>query len=419
MLTVLKLESMDLAELKKMAKEYSLDVSAKATKIDLIRAILRASAEREKYAYVSGILEIMNNGSHGLIRTNGILSGPDDVYVSSTQIAKFGLRTGDEIEGVARMSKEGEKYRNLLKVDFVGGHYATESANRPIFEKKTPIFPNRLIKLETTPDVLATRIVDLLSPVGFGQRGMIVSPPKAGKTWLLRDIAQGIIANNPDVHLMVVLVGERPEEVTDMERSIKGEVWASNFDEHPEHNTKVAEMALEKAKRLVEWGHDVVILLDSITRLARAYNLCVPSSGRTLSGGFDPVALYPPKKFFGAARNFEDGGSLTILATALVNTGSRMDDLIFEEFKGTGNMELHLDRNLYNRRIFPAIDVIKSGTRREDLLLDAETLQQSWLIRKMLDTISEHSGAENPTEDLINKMKQTKSNKEFLQSLRA
>ena len=416
MLTVLKLQSKTLADLKKIAKELKIPEYSKKTKLELIREILKYTAQKEGYEYVKGFLEVMNNGAHGFVRVEGILPSSNDVYVSSTQIQKFGLKTGDIIEGVARAERDGEKYRNMLKVDFVGDHYATESKKRVPFNKKIPIYPDKQLKLETTADVLSTRIIDILAPIGYGQRGMIVSPPKAGKTWLLKDIANGITANNPNVYLMVVLVGERPEEVTDMARSIKGEVLASNFDEPPDMNVKVAELALEKAKRMVEWGKDVVILMDSITRLARAYNLSMPTSGRTLSGGFDPVALYPPKRFFGAARNFEDGGSLTILATALINTGSRMDDLIYEEFKGTGNMELHLDRSLAERRIYPAIDVQRSGTRREDLLLGEDRLQDSWLLRRMLDTLAKEG--ENPTEVLIEKLKTTKSNEEFLKSLR-
>jgi transcription termination factor Rho len=302
----------------------------------------------------------------------------------------------------------------LLRVNQVYGRPAKEAPKRPQFRKMTPIFPNKQIKLETTSDVLSTRVIDLLAPIGFGQRSMIVSPPKAGKTFLLKDIADGIAKNHPKAKLMVVLVGERPEEVTDMRRFVQGEVFASNFDELPEHNCKVAEMALKKAERMVEWGEDVVILMDSITRLARAYNITMPTSGKTLSGGFDPAALYPPKRFFGAARNFEEGGSLTIIATALVDTGSRMDDLVYEEFKGTGNMELHLDRSLANRRIYPAIDVNASGTRNEELLLSKEVLNQSWRIRRMLEVLDSN---ENPTEVLLGRLKKTKDNEEFLATL--
>jgi transcription termination factor Rho len=416
MLTAQKLSTDTLPALKKAAAELEIKEIEKLKKDELIRVILEASAKKEGYEYAGGTLEIMNGGAHGFLRVEGVLQSNRDVYVSGTQIQKFHLRTGDFVEGVVRPSKDGEKYRNMLKVDFVGGRQAADVLKRMPFEKKTPIFPDKQIILETTPDILSTRFIDLLAPIGFGQRGMIVAPPKAGKTYLLKDIANGVTANNPDAKLIVVLVGERPEEVTDIKRSVKGEVFASNFDETPENNTKVAEMALEKAKRMVEWGDDVIILMDSITRLARAYNLVVPSSGRTLSGGFDPVALTPPKRFFGAARNCEEGGSLTILATALINTGSRMDDLIYEEFKGTGNMELHLDRSLSERRTYPAIDVMKSGTRREDLLLAPEVLQSSWLLRKMLDTLEKNN--ENPTEVLVERMKTAKNNAEFLKSLR-
>jgi transcription termination factor Rho len=421
MFTAQKLAEETVASLQKIAAEIGGKDKEKGIeklqKAELIKFILEESAKKDGYEYAGGTLEIMNGGAHGFLRVEGVLPSQGDVYVSATQIQKFHLRTGDYVEGVVRKSKESEKYRNMLKVDFVGGHPAADTLKRQPFERKTPIFPDRQIKLETTPDILSTRFIDILSPVGFGQRGMIVAPPKAGKTWLLKDIANGITANNPKAKLIIILVGERPEEVTDIRRSVIGEVIASNFDETPENNTKVAEMGLEKAKRMVEWGEDVIILMDSITRLARSYNLVVPSSGRTLSGGFDPVALYPPKKFFGAARNCEEGGSLTILATALINTGSRMDDLIYEEFKGTGNMELHLDRNLAERRMYPSIDVTKSGTRREDLLLDPTMLQMSWLLRRMLDTLEKNN--ENPAEVLIERMKTSKSNMEFLKNLRA
>lgn len=419
MLTVVKLQEETLASLKKMAAELEIKDAAELNAKDkdqLIYKILKTSALKGNFEYESGMLEVVNNNQHGFVRVEGVLPSNRDIYVSGTQIQKFNLKTGDIVEGVVRPVKEGEKYRNMLKVDYVGGKGAIENMRRVPFEKKTAIFPNKQLHLETTPEVLSTRIIDLLSPIGYGQRSMIVSPPKAGKTTILKEIANGIAANHPDVHIMVVLVGERPEEVTDMQRSVKGEVFASNFDEHPQNNVTVAEMALERAKRLVELGMDVVILMDSITRLARAYNLVVPSSGRTLSGGFDPVALYPPKRFFGAARNFEEGGSLTIIATALVNTGSKMDDLIYEEFKGTGNMELHLDRSLGEKRIYPAIDVVRSGTRREDLLLGQETLQLSWLIRRMLDNIDKNG--ENASEVLIERMKTSKSNAEFLKNLR-
>jgi len=336
-----------------------------------------------------------------------------DVYVSDSQIRRFGLRSGDEVEGVGRPPKEGERYLSLLRVDKVGGLDPEQAGQRPRFEKLTPVFPNEWLRLETKTETMTTRIVDLFAPVGKGQRGIIVSPPYAGKTWLMKDVAQGLAANHKDIVLMVVLVGERPEEVTDIERNVSGEVIASNFDEPPESHTQAAEFALEKAKRRSEAGQDVVVLLDSITRLARAYNLVLPPSGRTLSGGFDPQALYPPKRFFGAARNFEEGGSLTILATALVQTGSRMDDLIYEEFKGTGNMELHLDRSLAERRIFPAINIKRSQTRHEELLLPKDVLKNVNKLRRMVDALEE----DGATELVLSRLARTKTNEEFLQTL--
>ncbi|KKP41310.1 MAG: transcription termination factor Rho, transcription termination factor Rho [candidate division WS6 bacterium GW2011_GWE2_33_157] len=407
-------EQMTLAMLRAEANKIGLEDFMELQKRELMIEILKKSTSDEGFVFVDGILEAQKDGSHGVLRTDGLLPGDNDVYVSGSQIKKFSLRNGDVVAGPARLPKDKEKYLSLLRVDTVYGKPAAEAANRPQFMKMTPIFPNRQIKLETTPDVVSTRVIDLLSPIGFGQRSMIVSPPKAGKTWLLKDIADGIAANNPQAKLIVVLVGERPEEVTDMKRFVKGEVYASNFDELPEQNCRVAEMALQKAMCMVEWGEDVIILMDSITRLARAYNITMPTSGKTLSGGFDPVALYPPKRFFGAARNFEEGGSLTIIATALVETGSRMDDLVYEEFKGTGNMELHLDRALANKRIYPSIDVTKSGTRNEELLLGKEVLNQSWRIRRMLELLDQN---ENPTEVLVSRLKKTKSNEEFLATL--
>lgn len=412
-LSIQEYESMTLADLRAKAKELNMKEYNELRKRELIIEILKASTEKDGNIFVEGLLEVMKDGTHGVLRTDGLLPSENDVYISGSQIKKFALKTGDIVGGPARLPKDREKYLSLLRVDSVYGRPATDAISRKIFKKMTPIFPNRQIKLETTPDVISNRIIDLLSPIGFGQRAMIVAPPKAGKTTLMKDMAFGVSKNHPEAKLMVVLVGERPEEVTDMERSVQGEVFASNFDEKPDHNCKVAEMALEKARRMVEWGEDVIILMDSITRLARAYNITMPTSGRTLSGGFDPVALYPPKRFFGAARNFEEGGSLTIIATALVDTGSRMDDLVYEEFKGTGNMELHLDRKLQQRRIFPAIDVTSSSTRNEDLLLDQEILNQSWRIRRMLEMIDQ----EHPTEVLIERMRKTKDNKEFLASL--
>ena len=367
----------------------------------------KSSTESKK-----GVLELMNEG-YGFLRANGLTQSPDDIYISQSQIRRFDIRPGDEVEGQVRPPKETERYYGMLKVEKINGVSVEKTTRRPRFESLTAVYPNKQLKLETEKLPLSTRMVDLLAPIGFGQRGMIVSPPKAGKTTILKDIANGVAQNYPEVHLMAVLIGERPEEVTDITRSIKGEVLSSNFDDPPEHQTRVAELSLERAKRLVETGLDVFILLDSMTRLGRAYNLALPPSGRTLSGGFDPVALYPPKKFFGAARNFEGGGSLTIIATALVDTGSRMDDLIYEEFKGTGNMELHLDRGLSDRRIFPSIDVSRSGTRNEELLLPEKTLQKIWRLRRMLETLNELER----TDLFVDRLSKTSSNEEFLDSL--
>ena len=361
---------------------------------------------------VNGVLEILQD--YGFLRTESLKPGPNDVYISMSQIRKFDLRMGDRVIGVARPPKQGEKYWGLLRVDDVNGIKPDHATRRPIFERQTPIFPTERLTLETDKDTIVTRMIDIVAPIGKGQRAMIVAPPKVGKTTLLKQIAHGVTDNHPDVQLVVVLIGERPEEVTDMRRSVKGEVVASNFDEMPEEQVAIAKLALEMAKRQVELGRDVVMLVDSITRLARAHNLDVPPSGRTLSGGFDPAALYPPKHFFGAARNIEEGGSLTIVATALVDTGSRMDDLIYEEFKGTGNMELHLDRKMADRRIFPAIDVVRSGTRREDLLMSADELEKVYKLRKMIDTLGE--GADT-TSLIMTRIKKTKNNKEFLDTL--
>lgn len=362
---------------------------------------------------VKGFLEIMTEG-HGFLRPKFIPSDRD-IYISQSQIRKFMLRPGDEVEGQAREPKDNERYYGLLKVEKVNGMSAEGVATRAKYDDLVPIYPREQIKLETEKMPLSTRVIDLLAPIGFGQRGLIVSPPKAGKTTILKEIANGISTNYPEVHLMAALIGERPEEVTDLARSIKGEVIASHFDESPQEQTKVAETALERAKRLVEIGKNVVILLDSITRLARAYNMTVNSSGRTLSGGFDPAALYPAKRFLGAARMCEEGGSLTIIGTALVDTGSRMDDLIYEEFKGTGNMELHLDRSLAERRIFPAIDMEKSGTRQEQLLLSEERLKRVVTLRNMLAAY--HADKAESTMAIIDRLSKTKSNEEFLASL--
>jgi len=361
--------------------------------------------------YMEGILDTSPEG-HGYLRPKFIPTDKD-VYISLSQIRRFNLRLGDMVGGQVRAPKEKERYHGLLKVEKVNGIEVEKIGARPHFDNLTPIYPNQQIKLETGKTPISTRMIDLVSPIGKGQRGLIVSPPKAGKTWLLKDIANGIAQNYPEIHLMAVLVGERPEEVTDISRSIKGEVVASNFDEPPEHQTRAAEIALERAKRLVEMGKDVVILLDSITRLARAYNLSIPTSGRTLTGGFDPAALWPPKRFFGAARNIENGGSLTIIGTCLIETGSKMDDLIYEEFKGTGNMELHLVRSLAERRIFPAIDIQRSGTRQEELLYDSKIYPKIITMRRMIDIL----GAEERTEIIIDRLLKTKSNEEFLKTL--
>ena len=361
---------------------------------------------------VSGVLDVLPD--YGFLRRGGVRPSHEDVYISSSQIRRFRLRIGDVVEGLARPPKEGEKYWGLLKIDSVNGSDPEKSSDRPVFARLTPIFPEERLKLETDSKTLSTRLIDLVAPIGKGQRAMIVSPPKAGKTTLLKEIANGIKANHPEVNLMVILIGERPEEVTDLSRSVDGEVIASNFDESPSDQVTVADLGLEKAKRRVEMGEDVVVLVDSITRLARAHNLHVPPSGRTLSGGFDPAALFPPKKFFGAARNIEEGGSLTIIATALVDTGSRMDDLIYEEFKGTGNMELHLDRKLAERWIFPAIDINRSGTRKQELLFSKEEFEKIVTMRRMIDTLGD--GPET-TELLLDRLKKTDSNDEFLTTL--
>ncbi|CAB1254052.1 transcription termination factor Rho [Clostridium sp. WLY-B-L2] len=358
-----------------------------------------------------GVLEIIENNNYGFLRGKNYLTGPDDIYVSPSQIRRFNLKTGDEVCGKVRIPKEGEKFKALLYVQKVNGENPERAVGRKPFETLTPIYPNQRLRLETQSSNLSTRLMDIISPIGKGQRGIIVAPPKAGKTTLLKKIAQSISKNHPEIKLIVLLIDERPEEVTDMQRSINGEVIYSTFDEEPEHHTKVAYMVLERTKRMVEQGQDVVILLDSITRLSRAYNLTITPTGRTLSGGLDPGALIMPKKFFGAARNIEEGGSLTILATALIETGSRMDDMIFEEFKGTGNMEVHLNRKLQERRIFPAIDIYKSGTRREDLLFESQLERETaFNIRKVLydDNI------QNITEQLINLLAKTKNNVEFM-----
>ncbi len=412
-MTIKELNSKTVADLRSMAADLDVRNLADLNKEDLIIEILREQTKRGGNIFAEGVLEIINDGSHGVLRSLKLLPSENDVYVSGSQIKRFNLRQGDYVSGQARPPKEGERYLSLLRIEAINNASPEEALSRTHFKSLTPIFPDEQIKLATDRATMSTRIIDLLAPIGKGQRGMIVAPPKAGKTWLLKDIAHGIKVNNPDIHLIVLLVGERPEEVTDMERSVEGEVVASNFDEPPEDHTRVAELALDRAKRIVEQGRDVVILMDSITRLARAYNIVAPPSGRTLSGGFDPVAIYPPKKFFGAARNFEEIGSLTIIATALVETGSRMDEVIFEEFKGTGNMELKLDRKISQKRVFPAIDVLQSGTRNDEKLLDPDVLAQSWRVRRMLDTFK----SEEATQVLIERLKKTKDNSEFLATL--
>jgi len=384
---------------------------------DLLMKVLQTYAKKDGNVIASGILSIINEG-YGFLRSDGGRPGTGDVYVSQSQIKRFGLRSGDQIAGQVRSPKDGERYFGLVRVEAVNGVEPDQARDRPHFERLTPIFPMEQIPLETTRNILTTRIIDLIAPIGRGQRGLIVSPPKAGKSSILKEIAKAVSANAPDIVIMVALIGERPEEVTDMTRSVDGEVYSSTFDEPVEDQCRVAEMVLERAKRLVETGRDVLVLLDSLTRLTRAYNLSVPTSGRTLSGGIDPVALYPPRKFLGAARNAEGGGSLTMMATCLVDTGSRMDDVIYEEYKATGNMELHLDRKLSERRIFPAIDISRSGTRREELLLDEQTLKQIWLLRRMVAMISsDNMGSSDALEKVIERLAKAKDNKEFLANL--
>jgi transcription termination factor Rho len=412
-LNIAELEMMTLDELRDMATGQGLSGISRLKKQDLIFRLLRAKAEEQGHIFGGGVLEIVQEGI-GFLRSDHLLPGSDDVYVSQSQIRRFGLRTGDTVIGQVRPPKNSEKYFGLLRVEAVNGLDPEAAKRRPTFESMTPIFPTELIDLETSPSLLTTRLMNLLAPIGRGQRGLIVSPPKAGKTTVLKQIANGITANYRDIHLMVCLVGERPEEVTDMDRSVEAEVYSSTFDDPVQNHTRVAEMCLARAKRLVEGGRDVAILLDSLTRLSRAYNLTVPPSGRTLSGGLDPAALYPPKGFFGAARNIEEGGSLTIIATCMIDTGSRMDDMIYEEFKGTGNMELHLNRRLAERRIFPAFDIERSGTRREELLLDEEVLSKVWTIRKMIDQMGGGTDAIGP---FLGYMAKTKNNKEFLEQL--
>ena len=408
-LSDLKTKSMQ--ELMKLAKEFDIENPSGMRKQELIFAILQSCASQNGSVSGEGVLEILPDG-FGFLRSPmySFMPGPDDIYVSPSQIRKFGLRTGDVVSGQIRPPKEGERYFALLRVNEVGYGDPSESKSLVLFDNLTPIYPNERYIMENGQDRYSTRIIDLLTPIGKGQRGLIVAPPRTGKTILMQNIANSINANHPEVFMIVLLIDERPEEVTDMERTVNAEVVSSTFDEPPQRHVQVAEMVLEKAKRLVERKKDVVILLDSITRLGRAYNTVAPSSGRVLSGGLDSNALQRPKRFFGAARNIEEGGSLTILATALIDTGSRMDEVIFEEFKGTGNMEIYLDRHLADKRTFPAIDMNRSGTRKEDLLLNPETLNKVWILRKVLAPMN----TIDSMEFLLDKMKGTKSNKEFL-----
>jgi transcription termination factor Rho len=419
---VLELENASLSALRQMARELDVQNSSRLKKEDLILHIQQAEAERQGLELRGGILEIMSEGI-GFLRSGHYQPGPYDVYVSQSQIRRYGLRNGDLVIGQVRPPRESERHYGLLKVETVNGINPDDTKYRSTFEQLTPIFPDKRFDLELDRHTLATRLINLVTPIGRGQRGLIVSPPKAGKTTILKQIANSISTKYPEVHLMVALIGERPEEVTDMDRSVDAEVISSTFDEPVTSHVRVAEMALERAKRLVEIGRDVVILMDSITRLARAYNLVVTPSGRTLSGGIDPSALYPPKRFFGAARNIEEGGSLTIIATCLIDTGSRMDDVVYEEFKGTGNMELHLSRRLQERRVYPAIDIERSSTRREELLLGPDITPRVWLMRRMYDqmvTAPPHGAgldSTTATEAILQKLQRTADNQEFLETL--
>lgn len=405
-----ELESKKLTELYQFAKDFQIQHYSTMKKRELVFAILKAQAEKDGLMFAAGVLETMQDG-FGFLRPIGYLPSTEDIYVAASQIRRFDLRTGDLVSGKVRPPKENERYFGLLHVEAVNGYSPQEASERLHFPALTPLFPQEHMAMETSPEKITVRLIDLFTPVGFGQRGLIVAPPKAGKTVLLKEIANSISANYPESKLIVLLIDERPEEVTDMQRSVNGEVVASTFDELPENHIKVAELVLERALRLVEHKQDVVILLDSITRLARAYNLVVPPSGRTLSGGIDPAAFHRPKRFFGAARKVEEGGSLTILATALIDTGSRMDDVIYEEFKGTGNMELHLDRRLAEKRVFPSLDIRRSGTRREELLLEKDTLEKIWAIRKSMGENQDF------TELFIRKFRHYKTNEEFLAGL--
>lgn len=411
--TISQLETLTLKELYALAKEYKVSYYAKLTKKELIFAILKAQAEKDGYLFMDGILEIIPSEGFGFLRPINYSPSAEDIYISASQIRRFDLRNGDKVSGKVRPPKENERYYGLLHVDAVNSEDPETAKERVHFPALTALYPDRFMKLETKPNQISTRLIDLMTPVGFGQRGLIVAPPKAGKTMLLKEIANSITENHPHAKLIILLVDERPEEVTDIERSVSPDVdvVSSTFDEVPESHIKVSELVLERAMRLVEHKRDVIVLMDSITRLARAYNLVIPPSGRTLSGGIDPAAFHRPKRFFGAARNIEEGGSFTILATALVDTGSRMDDVIYEEFKGTGNMELHLDRHLAERRIFPAIDILRSGTRKEELLVSKNELEIMWTLRKTMQDSPDF------LERFMRKLRNSKSNEEFYQMI--
>ena len=416
-LTMTELDNKTPEELTELAQSLGIEESLENPG-EIATRILEEHARRQGFVIATGLLEITHDG-YGFLRQNGLRPGTGDVYISQSQIRRFTLRTGDQVTGQVRPPKDGERYYGLIRVEAVNDMDPEQARLRPHFDNLTPIYPREQMLLETTANNLAQRLVDLVAPIGRGQRALIVSPPKAGKTYLLKFIANGISSNYSDIHVMVVLAGERPEEVTDMKRSIKGEVFSSTFDDPVEDHCRIAEVSLERAKRLVEGGRHVVILLDSLTRLVRGYNLALPSTGRTLSGGIDSSALYPPKRFFGAARNTEEGGSLSIIATCLIDTGSRMDEVIYEEFKGTGNSEIHLDRRLAERRMFPAMDIQRSSTRHEELLMSEETLKQVWLLRRMITMITSNGSmdASEATERVLDRLTKTKSNAEFLTNL--
>ncbi len=415
-MNIAELKDMNIATLSQMAKELNVVGASSMRKQELIFEILKAQTEKEGLIFAEGVLEILPEG-FGFLRAPdyNYLPGPDDIYVSPSQIRKFNLRTGDTISGQIRPPKDGERYFALIKVEAVNFEHPTEARNKILFDNLTPLYPNERVRLETEKENVSARVMDLLTPIGKGQRGLIVAAPRTGKTMLLQTIAKSIIANHPEIVLIVLLIDERPEEVTDFQRSVDAEIISSTFDEPPSRHVQVADMVIEKAKRLVEHKRDVVIVLDSLTRLSRANNAIIPSSGKVLSGGIDANALQRPKRFFGSARNIEEGGSLTVVATCIVDTGSRMDDVIFEEFKGTGNMEIHLDRKLSDKRIFPAIDINRSGTRKEELLLPPDELNRVWILRKVLSPLSSVEAMEL----LVERMSKTKSNKEFLSSMSA